>query len=113
MATPPVPNGHLAPSPVSTAPAPTSGAQMYAGRQLTSADVTAITEAGSKGGVFMVINFHYSFFFFLHPDEMKTGEGRLCLFFTGEGRKGKLSKRQKKRGQMLKFLRMQGRKAIN
>ena len=56
MATSPVhappTNGQLVPSPVSNS-AP-SGGQMYAGRQLTSADVTAITEAGSKGGVFMV-----------------------------------------------------------
>lgn len=35
-------------------PPPPSGAHMYAGRQLTSADVAAITEAGSKGGVFLV-----------------------------------------------------------
>ena len=46
-------NGQLVPSPVANS-APSGGGQMYAGRQLTSADVTAITEAGSKGGVFMV-----------------------------------------------------------
>ena len=46
-------NGQLAPSPVANT-LPSSGGQMYAGRQLTSADVSAITEAGSKGGVFMV-----------------------------------------------------------
>ena len=38
-------NGQLVPSPVANS-APSSGGQMYGGRQLT--------EAGSKGGVFMV-----------------------------------------------------------
>ena len=54
-------NGQLAPSPVANT-VPSSGGQMYAGRQLTSADVTAITEAGSKGGVFMVNRTYWGFF---------------------------------------------------
>ena len=45
------PTGH---TPAATTEVVPSNGQMYGGRQLTSADVTAITEAGSKGGVFMV-----------------------------------------------------------
>ncbi len=45
-------------TPAATTEVPSNG-QMYGGRQLTSADVTAITEAGSKGGVFMVGSGYY------------------------------------------------------
>ena len=58
-------NGQLTSSPVANRVP--SGSQMHAGRLLTSADVTAITEAGSKGGVFMVIIIYIRFLICLLP----------------------------------------------